>query len=107
LLLVERLPRAFRAPRPSRSQRRLFGRIEPLEARMCPAVTFAFDAGVLTITGDEGPNAISLLHSADGNILATGDGQSQTFSDVDQVDQTQLSRTRQFTFARDPHSSGQ
>ena len=76
---------ALRAARHTRLRRVFFSGFEPLEARMCPAVTFGFDAGVLTATGDDGPNAISLLQSGDRTIQATGDGQSQTFSNVDQV----------------------
>ncbi len=78
----------FRAPRTLRHRwphRLSFSGFEPLEARMCLAVTFGYDAGVLTVDGDDSPNAISLLQSGDGIVQATGDGQSQTFSDVDQV----------------------
>ena len=85
LLPIERVSGAAGAVRLTKSRLRLFRGIEPLEARMCPAVTFGFDAGVLTVTGDDTPNAISLLQSGDGIVQATGDGQSQTFSGVDQV----------------------
>lgn len=84
LFQVERSARARRATRPVRPRFRAYGG-ERLEGRACPTVAFAFDAGVLTVTGDDGPNTISLIQSADGAVDVTGDGQSEAFSGVDQV----------------------
>ncbi len=81
----EVLPGAPGASWRRRSRHLLSGGFERLETRLCPTVMFDFNAGVLTITGDDAANKISLFQPADRVVQATGDGQTQTFSDVDQV----------------------
>ncbi len=59
--------------------------IENLEPRVCLAVTATFQAGVLTVVGDAGPNTVDLFQPADHVVQVTGDGETWTFSGVDEV----------------------
>src|SRR6185436_2867816 len=43
--------------------------LEPLESRRLYAVTAASAAGVLTVTGDQGSNAITISRDAAGHLL--------------------------------------
>ena len=47
--------------------------LEPLEARDCPAVTANLFNGVLTVTGDEAANTITISRSG-ANFVAAGQG---------------------------------
>jgi len=63
--------------------------IETLERRDCPAVMFDFvqgdEGGVLTITGDDGPNVIEISRRSDGVVDALGDGERHTFKRVNEI----------------------
>ncbi len=59
--------------------------IENLEPRVCLAVTATFQAGILTVVGDAGPNVVELFQPADRVVQVTGDGETWTFSGVDEV----------------------
>ena len=54
-----------------RRARRLL--LEPLENRACPAVTFGFEGGILSVIGDDGPNDIEIILE-EGAVQVTGDG---------------------------------
>jgi hypothetical protein len=75
----------------SKSLRRLSGRrlsrlaIESLESRRCMAVTATFQAGILTVVGDAGPNVVELFQPADRVVQVAGDSETWTFSGVDEI----------------------
>ena len=74
----------------SRSRRalpavRFSPRIERLEPRDCPAVTAMFQAGVLTVVGDDGPNDIRLQALSGGGVEVVGDGERHAFAGVDEI----------------------
>jgi hypothetical protein len=60
-------------------------RIERLEPRDCPAVTATFQAGILTVVGDDGRNDIRLQALAGGSVEVVGDGERHTFTGVDEI----------------------
>ena len=68
--------------RRKRQVRRLL--LETLERRECPAVMFGFERGILSITGDEGPNAIEIIQR-DRAVEVVGDGERRTFEGVNLV----------------------
>jgi hypothetical protein len=53
-------------------------RLERYEVRFCPAVTVAFDSGVLTITGDAAANTV-IVAVEDDQVRVRADGKTQTF----------------------------
>ena len=59
--------------------------LETLERRECPAVMFGFESGILSITGDEGPNVIEVIQRRDRMVEVVGDGERRTFTGVDKV----------------------
>ena len=67
------------------SVERFSPRFERLEPRDCPAVTAMFQAGVLTVVGDDGPNDIRLRALAGGSVEVVGDGERHAFEGVDEV----------------------
>ena len=60
-------------------------RLELLEPRDCPAVTAMFQAGVLTVVGDDGPNDIHLRALAGGGVEVVEDGERHAFAGVDEI----------------------
>ena len=68
--------------RRKRQVRRLL--LETLERRECPAVMFGFERGILSITGDEGPNAIEIIQR-DRVVEVVGDGERRSFEGVNLV----------------------
>jgi len=80
-------------------------RMEPLEPRICPAVTFGLSSGVLTVTGDEADNIVEIADFGEGRVSIVGDGQTQSFMDVEEIfietgegdDQVSYTKVRNFT----------
>src|SRR4051812_49157387 len=68
---AERLPAApsRRGPRTVPFHRAVGSALEPLEARRLFSVTAAFAGGVLTVTGDNNANAITVSRDAAGPLL--------------------------------------
>src|SRR5262245_7150966 len=60
-------------------------RMEPLEPRVCPAVTFGFSSGVLSVVGDGLDNVVEVFDRGHGWVTVVGDGQSQSFMDVNEI----------------------
>src|SRR6188474_1240522 len=71
------------SPGQERRERRLG--LEWLERRDCPAVQAFFMQGILTVTGDEGPNDIEFVQRNDGVVDLLGDGEKHTFQGVNKV----------------------
>jgi len=72
-------------PRGLSTVRRYRASIESLEQRWCPAVTATLSAGILSVVGDGTSNSVDVLDSGQGEITVVGDGQRQSFIDVDEI----------------------
>lgn len=59
--------------------------VELLEGRDCPTVTFGFQAGMLRVTGDDGPNVIEIFQPRDRVVEVVGDGARRTFEGVNEI----------------------
>jgi hypothetical protein len=59
--------------------------IESLEQRWCPAVAATFSSGTLSVVGDSTSNTVDVVDYGQGEIAIVGDGQRQSFMDVDEI----------------------
>jgi hypothetical protein len=77
-------PTAFARAHSSRTRPAVRLATESLEARDCPSVTATFNAGVLTVVGDSGGNAIRVSHLGT-EVLVVGDGERHRFEGVEEI----------------------
>jgi hypothetical protein len=92
-------------PRALSIARRYRASIESLEQRWCPAVTATLSAGILSVVGDGTSNTVEMFDSGQGEITIVGDGQRQSFMDVDEIlietqegdDKVSYTKVRSFT----------
>src|SRR5688572_8364372 len=59
--------------------------LETLESRDCPAVTFGFESGVLSISGDDQRNVIEIVQRNNGTVEVLGDGERRSFHGVSKI----------------------